>query len=69
MGAAGVQEAQANKDRASAITGAIGGVASGAGSFAGGYAKKAGMENFVGSGGASDFSSALNFQMPKIGSN
>ena len=64
-----VREAQANRDRSSAITGAISGVASGAGSFAGGYAKKAGMENFVGGGGASDFSSALNFQMPKIGLN
>ena len=52
MGGARVQEAQANKDRASAITGAIGGVASGLSSFAGGAAKKAGMNEFLsGTGG------------------
>lgn len=64
-----VREAQANKDRSSAITGAISGVASGAGSFASGLSKANATKSFVGGGGASDFSSALNFQMPKIGSN
>ena len=52
MGGARAKEAQANKDRASAITGAIGGVASGLSSFAGGAAKKAGMNEFLsGTGG------------------
>jgi hypothetical protein len=57
MGGARVREAQANKDRASAITGAIGGVASGLSSFAGGAAKKAGMESFLsGTGGGGTIS-------------
>jgi hypothetical protein len=55
MGAAGARASQASKDRASAISGAIGGVASGLGTFAGGVGKQAGMKSFLsgteGSGG------------------
>lgn len=54
MGAAGARASQASRDRAAAISGAIGGVASGVGMFAGGVAKQAGVDSFLsGTGGNS----------------
>ena len=41
------RERQANKDRSSAITGAVGGFVSGLGTYAGGVNKKAGIDNFL----------------------
>lgn len=70
MGAAGARGAQASKDRASAISGAIGGVASGLGMYAGGVSKKAGMESFLSPGDTSavDPSVRYNF-LPKFNAN
>jgi len=54
MGTAGARASQASRDRAAAISGAIGGVASGLGTFAGGVGKKAGVDSFLsGTGGDS----------------
>ena len=47
MGAASARASQASKDRASAISGAIGGVASGIGTYAGGVGKEGNLNQFI----------------------